>query len=125
MASLPAHWRGGTAMSSSPVRGPIPACSRRRWRRGLISAALDGLPLPPQARATLLFGRPAGPVVDAGPIVCACLKVGARVIDAAIAAGGATPDALGEATGAGTNCGSCRPELARMITAARGLAHAV
>jgi assimilatory nitrate reductase catalytic subunit len=38
-------------------------------------------------------------------------------IDAAIAAGCGSLDALGEATGAGTSCGSCRPELARRLTA--------
>jgi assimilatory nitrate reductase catalytic subunit len=43
--------------------------------------------------------------------------VGAKVVQAAIAAGAATPDAVGAATGAGTNCGSCRPEIARMIAA--------
>jgi assimilatory nitrate reductase catalytic subunit len=58
-------------------------------------------------------------------MVCACLKVGARTIDAAIVAGAATPDAVGAVTGAGTNCGSCRPELARMIAASREPAHAV
>jgi len=82
-------------------------------------------PLPAEARATLLFGRPPGPAVDVGPTVCACLKVGARTIDAAIAAGAASVDAVSATTGAGTNCGSCRPELARMIAAAREPAHAV
>ena len=32
---------------------------------------------------TLLFGRPAGPVIDKGPMVCACLKVAAKTIDEA------------------------------------------
>ena len=70
-----------------------------------------------ETRSTLLFGRPPGAAVDAGPMVCACLKVGAKAVDAAIAAGAGTPDAVGKATGAGTNCGSCRPEIARMIKA--------
>ncbi|HJV43382.1 molybdopterin-dependent oxidoreductase [Caulobacter sp.] len=70
-----------------------------------------------EARAPLLFGRPPGAPVDKGPMVCACLKVGAKTVDAAIAAGANTPDAVGAATGAGTNCGSCRPEIARMIKA--------
>lgn len=83
----------------------------------------DG-PLASEARATLLFGRPPGPVIDAGPMVCACLRVGARAIDAAIAAGAASVDAVSATTGAGTNCGSCRPELVRMITAKRETAHA-
>jgi assimilatory nitrate reductase catalytic subunit len=70
-----------------------------------------------EARAALLFGRAPGATVDKGPMVCACLKVGAKTIDAAITAGAGTPDAVGAATGAGTNCGSCRPEIARMIRA--------
>jgi uroporphyrin-III C-methyltransferase len=40
-------------------------------------------------------------------------------VQAAIVAGAASPDAVGAATGAGTNCGSCRPEIARMIAAAK------
>ncbi len=73
--------------------------------------------VPPAARATLLFGRPPGPVIDRGPTVCACLKVGARAIDDAVRGGAATVEAIGAATGAGTNCGSCRPEIARRIAA--------
>jgi len=70
-------------------------------------------------RATLLAGRPAAPLADAGPMVCACLKVGARKIETAVAAGTDTIDAIGAVTGAGTNCGSCRPEIARLIAANR------
>ena len=66
-------------------------------------------------RVALLAGRPLSPVADAGPMVCACLKVGMRTIEAACAAGAVTVDAVGAATGAGTNCGSCRIEIARVI----------
>lgn len=83
----------------------------REWLVGLFSqdqiSDLD--------RAALLAGRPLGPVVDAGPMVCACMKVGAHTIEAACAAGAATVEAVGAATGAGTNCGSCKIEIARMI----------
>jgi assimilatory nitrate reductase catalytic subunit len=68
-----------------------------------------------EARSALLFGRPLGAAADKGPMVCACLKVGAKAVEASIVAGARTPDAVGKATGAGTNCGSCRPEIARMI----------
>jgi assimilatory nitrate reductase catalytic subunit len=68
-------------------------------------------------RMTLLAGRSSIPAPDAGPIVCACLKVGARTIAAAAQAGAQTLDAVGAATGAGANCGSCRPEIARLIAA--------
>ena len=66
-------------------------------------------------RMGLLAGRPLAPRADVGPIVCACLKVGARTIDAAIAGGCHNVEAVGAATGAGTNCGSCRPQIAAMI----------
>jgi assimilatory nitrate reductase catalytic subunit len=85
----------------------------RAWLCDLLEAEV----LPREARATLLFGRPPGPVVDKGPMVCACLKVAARAIDDAAQAGARSVDAIGAATGAGTNCGSCRPEIARRLAA--------
>jgi assimilatory nitrate reductase catalytic subunit len=76
-------------------------------------------------RATLLAGRPAAPVADVGPLVCACLKVGAKTIGSAIAAGAGDVDAVVAATSAGSNCGSCRPEIARMIQAHNKTPHGV
>jgi assimilatory nitrate reductase catalytic subunit len=74
--------------------------------------------LTPEARGALLIGQQPGAAPDPGPMVCACLKVGARAVSAAIAGGALTADAVGAACGAGLNCGSCRPEIARMIAAA-------
>jgi len=85
----------------------------RAWLADLLEAEV----LPPEARVTLLFGRPPGPVIDNGPIVCACLKVAARTLDEAARGGARTVDAVAAATGAGTNCGSCRPEIARRLAA--------
>jgi assimilatory nitrate reductase catalytic subunit len=84
----------------------------RDWLVDLFQADLAA-----EARSALLFGRPPGAPVDRGQTVCACLKVGAKAVAAAIASGARTTDAVGAATGAGTNCGSCRPEIARMIKA--------
>ena len=86
----------------------------RDWLADLFAMPLLSL----EARSALLFGRPPGAPVDKGAMVCACLKVGTKAIQAAINAGAADTDAVGATTGAGTNCGSCRPEIARMITAA-------
>ena len=70
----------------------------------------------PAAAATVLAGRPAGAVVDRGPILCACFDIGLKTIVAAIADQGlADVAAIGTALGAGTNCGSCRPALARLL----------
>jgi assimilatory nitrate reductase catalytic subunit len=64
-----------------------------------------------------LAGRPAANRPDPGATVCACLNVGINTIRDAILSGRAlTVTALGEALGAGTSCGSCRPELAGLLT---------
>jgi assimilatory nitrate reductase catalytic subunit len=69
-------------------------------------------------RRSLLAGRPVGGA-DEGPIVCACFQVGRGRIEAAVAGGACSADEIGAATRAGTNCGSCVPELKRMAAAAR------
>ncbi|MEZ5850370.1 MAG: molybdopterin-dependent oxidoreductase [Hyphomicrobiaceae bacterium] len=70
-------------------------------------------------RLRLLAGRPGGEVKDRGPIVCACFEVGRNEIVEAIVAGGCrTAAAVGEVARAGTNCGSCRAEIGRLIDAA-------
>ncbi len=66
----------------------------------------------------ILAGRAPGNVADRGPIVCACFDVGLKTILAAIAEQKLTDiAAVGAALGAGTNCGSCRPALARLLPA--------
>jgi assimilatory nitrate reductase catalytic subunit len=76
------------------------------------------------AAPTLLAGRASGVQVDRGPIVCACFDVGLKTILAAIAEQHLTDvPAIGAALGAGTNCGSCRPALAKLL-AIEGSTHA-
>jgi assimilatory nitrate reductase catalytic subunit len=70
----------------------------------------------PQVAPTLLAGRAPGAVPDRGAIVCSCFDVGLKTIVAAIAERQlADVAAIGQALGAGTNCGSCRPALARIL----------
>ncbi|PCJ59131.1 MAG: nitrate reductase [Rhodospirillaceae bacterium] len=67
-------------------------------------------------RATLLSGQPPAGRKDIGAIVCACFSIGCKQIASAIALGGLTSlDEIGESLGAGTNCGSCKPELSRLL----------
>jgi assimilatory nitrate reductase catalytic subunit len=66
--------------------------------------------------ADALAGRPGADRPDPGPTVCACLNVGLNTILEAIHNRGLlSVEALGAALGAGTNCGSCRPELAALL----------
>ncbi|MEP9400430.1 molybdopterin-dependent oxidoreductase [Sphingomonas silueang] len=68
------------------------------------------------AAPTVLAGRAPGVQVDRGPIVCACFDIGLTTIVAAIRDQQLTDvAAIGAAIGAGTNCGSCRPALARLL----------
>ena len=69
-------------------------------------------------RVSLLLGRAPGGE-DQGAIVCACMGVGAERIAAAIEGGACDVEAVGAATSAGTNCGSCRTDILRMIAVTR------
>ncbi len=61
----------------------------------------------------LRSGNTADPVL--GKLVCSCNNVGAGNIHKKIESGCDTMPALCAATGAGTGCGSCRPEVKRLL----------
>lgn len=71
-------------------------------------------------RRMLLSGKSMDGLASAGPIVCACFGVGRTTICDAIAAGTGTVAEIGAKLNAGTNCGSCIPELKRLIAQAGG-----
>src|SRR5262249_11417342 len=66
-------------------------------------------------RRFLLSGRSTEGVASSGPVVCACFGVGRATICDAIAAGAPPAADIGARLKAGTNCGSCIPELKRLI----------
>jgi assimilatory nitrate reductase catalytic subunit len=85
--------------------GELPA---RDW---LVSQLGETQPGP-----AVLAGRAPGAKSDRGPIICVCFDVGFRSIVEAITEQTLTDvAAVGQAIGAGTNCGSCRPALARIL----------
>jgi assimilatory nitrate reductase catalytic subunit len=59
---------------------------------------------------------------DKGAIVCSCFSVGVNEINAAARGGCRSVDAIGTALNAGTNCGSCRPEIRRILDATQPIA---
>ena len=88
---------------------PLPS---RDWLIAQLSA--------PAVAPTLLAGRAPGATIDRGPIICVCFDVGAATITAAIRDQQLIDvAAIGAALGAGTNCGSCRPALARLLAGQR------
>jgi assimilatory nitrate reductase catalytic subunit len=79
----------------------------------------SGLLDAPQRQA-LLSGRAANGAASTGPIVCACFGVGLTAIGNAIESGEAADvEAIGKLLRAGTNCGSCVPELKRILATKR------
>jgi assimilatory nitrate reductase catalytic subunit len=71
-------------------------------------------------RRYLLSGRSADGVVQSGPIICACFGIGLTTIHTAMGTGARSVEAIGAALKAGTNCGSCVPELRRLVAATEG-----
>jgi assimilatory nitrate reductase catalytic subunit len=66
-------------------------------------------------RRALLLGRPGQGMADNGRIICACFGVGEKSLTQAMAEGARSVEALGIQLKAGTNCGSCIPELKRLL----------
>ncbi|WP_341896377.1 nitrate reductase [Ferrovibrio terrae] len=85
--------------------------------RGWAAEQLGRTAATPGERMRLLAGRAGASQPDRGAQVCACFDVGAGQIAAAVTGGCHTVEAVGTALQAGTNCGSCRSEIRRIIDA--------
>ncbi|MCW8825626.1 MAG: (2Fe-2S)-binding protein, partial [Gammaproteobacteria bacterium] len=69
-----------------------------------------------EERIALLSGKPAFETDDVGPVVCACHGVGKKqIIEAIENRKASTVEELGELLNAGTNCGSCVPEIRALV----------
>jgi assimilatory nitrate reductase catalytic subunit len=91
-----------------------PAEAAPQW--DAVTALFGNEALPDIERRMVLSGRAAGGLAEAGPLICACFGVGLSVIRDAIESNKATSvEAIGKALRAGTNCGSCLPELKRIV----------
>lgn len=110
------------------VEGPNPATFRTTFSKdGKVIAALYTSHAPialsrPFLGASIgtetdvLAGRPGSDQPDAGAIICACFNVGLNTIMRSIHLDQLiTVDQIGRALQAGTNCGSCRPELSALL----------
>lgn len=76
--------------------------------------------LPGTEGADALSGRPAINVPNPGPVLCSCFGVGVNtIVDAVETQGLMSVDQIGAALSAGTNCGSCRPEIAELLMSLR------
>jgi assimilatory nitrate reductase catalytic subunit len=102
--------KGGRLLAALFI-APDPVLLARAHVAGLLQSQDQGV-----LDQDVLAGRPGTNQPDPGITICACLNVGLNTILDAISAKGLTSvKALGAAIGAGTNCGSCRPDLAALI----------
>ena len=83
--------------------------------RGWLAALFGRDRIEDSERRSLLSGRAGDGHPDAGPQVCACFGVGRNTILEAIGQGCASVEEIGAFLKAGTNCGSCIPELRSLI----------
>jgi assimilatory nitrate reductase catalytic subunit len=86
--------------------------AERNW----LSSLFAKTELTKPERMALLTGRPPSGGADVGAIICACFNVGEKTIRAAIKEHGfTTHQQVGQCLKAGTNCGSCVPELKALL----------
>lgn len=103
---MAAHQDGRLVAALFVARDPVALA--RRHLTSLLGEAEPGV----------LAGRPGADRPDPGATICACFDVGINTIVNAIQSQNLlTVDAIGAALSAGTNCGSCRPELAELLQA--------
>jgi assimilatory nitrate reductase catalytic subunit len=80
-----------------------------------VKAMLESEALEEKSRRVLLSGSAADGLPDNGPVICACFGVGLATIRATLASRAATSvEEIGRTLKAGTNCGSCLPELKKI-----------
>ena len=102
----------GGRLDSCVFIGPEHRLPPRDWLIELFSQpSVDG-----RDRMRVLAGSPGNGQQDAGRIVCSCFGVGRNTLRRAIETSGlGSPEQIGQRLQAGTNCGSCVPELRALI----------
>jgi assimilatory nitrate reductase catalytic subunit len=106
-----AAWVADGRLSACLFLGSTPALPPRAWLAQLFAQEM----LTPADRLALLAGRAPSGAIDSSPMVCVCHGVSEATICAAIAKGAPSAEAVGAATKAGTNCGSCLPEIRKLL----------
>jgi assimilatory nitrate reductase catalytic subunit len=84
--------------------------------RGWLAGLFDTERLSARERVGLLAGRPPGAREDPGSLVCSCFGVGRNTLRRVIAQHALTDTRqVGARVRAGTNCGSCLPEIRALL----------
>ncbi len=102
--------------------GALYLCHRPvRISRAWVAERLGDGPGRSSRRVGMIAGRPGVEQPGRGAIICACHGIGATEIADCVRSGGHSVRAVGEILKAGTECGSCRPEISEIIDEHRSL----
>ncbi len=110
----------GDRLSGALFVAPEPVAVSRAWACEQLAKRHPDQ----RSRVAVLAGKPGNGFVDRGALICSCHGVGSSEIEAAAARGLRTLEAIGRTLKAGTNCGSCRGEIAKLIAGASANAEA-
>ncbi len=105
-------WFDGDRLCALLLLSDAPVLGARTWLASLLNQPAENR----LSRFKVLAGIAGADQPDPGPTVCACFGVGATQIGEVIAGEpGIDVDGIGKALKAGTNCGSCRGEIAALV----------
>ncbi len=112
---------GGRYRGANVADDRLRAClfvATTKWlpSRTWLATLFGSKPLSDSDRLAILAGRAPKGTPEAGPVVCSCFAVGRSTLLRAIRGDGlVSVEQIGKALQAGTNCGSCIPELKGLL----------
>jgi assimilatory nitrate reductase catalytic subunit len=107
-----AAWLRDGRLQACLFASPEPSLPDRQWLAELMRRER----LTDDDRISLLAARPPSADASDGPTICSCVGIGRRRLTTAIREQRlGSVDAVGEALGAGTRCGSCIPEIRSLL----------
>jgi assimilatory nitrate reductase catalytic subunit len=111
---------GGRYRGASVAADRLEACvfvatTKALPSRTWLATLFDGRALSDAGRLAILAGRVPKGTPENGPVVCSCFSVGRSTLLRAIRGGLVSVEAIGAALRAGTNCGSCVPEIKALL----------
>jgi assimilatory nitrate reductase catalytic subunit len=101
----------GNALQSCLFVAAAKSLPSRNWLATLFNSPALG----DAERMAILAGRAPKGTLESGPVVCSCFAVGRSTLLRAIRGGLVSVEQIGKALNAGTNCGSCIPELKGLL----------
>jgi assimilatory nitrate reductase catalytic subunit len=101
----------GNALQSCLFVAAAKLLPSRNWLATLFNSPALG----DAERMAILAGRAPKGTLESGPVVCSCFAVGRSTLLRAIRGGLVSVELIGKALNAGTNCGSCIPELKGLL----------